>query len=297
MDGQPYRGCALRILILGGDGMLGHRLFLHLRAAHEVRVTLRSELADYAQFGLFDSSNTFPRVDVRTPAAEKTIEQFRPEAVINCAGIVKQIAEAHEAIPSIEVNALLPHRLAAVCAKVSARLIHLSTDCVFSGEKGMYSETDFPDARDLYGRTKLLGEVDSAGCLTIRTSIIGRELRRKTGLLEWLLAQKGKSIRGFKRAIFSGFSTIELSRVIERILVAYPDAHGLYHVSSAPITKFDLLMLLKKELRLDVDIQPDETFHCDRSLDSSRFREAFGYAPPSWESMAAEIAAVGEARR
>ena len=277
--------------------MLGHRLFLHLKGRHEVRVTLRRELPDYAEFGLFSAADAFCGVDAETGAVETVVTGFHPDAVVNCIGIVKQIAAAHESIPSIEVNALFPHRLAAVCRAAAARLIHLSTDCVFSGDKGMYTETDFPDARDLYGRTKLLGEVSGEGCLTLRTSIIGRELRRKTGLLEWLLAQKGKSIRGFRNAIFSGFSTIELSRVIERILVAYPGAHGMYHVSSAPITKFDLLMLLKAELKLDVDITPDDTFHCDRSLDSRLFREQFGYTPPSWAAMAAEIASVGDSLR
>lgn len=277
--------------------MLGHRLFLQLRQGHDVRVTLRRDAQAYAELGLFGASEAFFGVDARASSVQTVLEDFRPDAVVNCVGIVKQIAEAHESVPSIEVNALLPHRLAAMCAKLSARVIHLSTDCVFSGDKGMYSESDVPDARDLYGRTKLLGELCSEGCLTVRTSIIGRELRRKTGLLEWLLAQNGKSIRGFRHAIFSGFSTIELSRIIERILVAYPDAHGMYHVSSAPITKFDLLMLLKDELKLDVDIQPDDTFHCDRSLDSTRFREHFGYTPPTWEAMAAEIAKAGEAHR
>jgi dTDP-4-dehydrorhamnose reductase len=171
-----------------------------------------------------------------------------------------------------------------------ARLVHLSTDCVFSGSRGGYREEDAADADDLYGRSKLLGEVGESPCITLRTSIIGSELSRKSGLLEWFLAQKGGSIKGFTGAIFSGFTTAELSRVIERVLVGYPQAAGLYHVSSAPISKYDLLCRLNTRLGLGVEIVPWSDFHCDRSLDSARFRAEFAYTPPSWDEMIEELA-------
>jgi dTDP-4-dehydrorhamnose reductase len=279
----------MRILILGGDGMLGHRLFLHLRDRHEVRVTLRGEVADYARFGLFSPREAVGGLDLRTTEALEAVgAACRPEAIVNCVGIVKQRGDASAAIPSLEINSLLPHRLAQVAGRIGARLVHFSTDCVFSGRAGGYREDDFPDAGDLYGRTKLLGEVAEPHCLTLRTSIIGHELSRKTGLLEWFLAQAGP-VRGFRKAVFSGFTTIEMSRIVERMLVEHPSASGLWHVSAEPIDKHALLCLVRDRLGLPVEIVPDDSLVIDRSLDSTRFRAAFGYRPPSWDAMVTEL--------
>ncbi|MGD8765727.1 MAG: SDR family oxidoreductase [Desulfobacteraceae bacterium] len=279
----------MRILILGGDGMLGHRLFKDLKTKHEVRVTLRQPIGAYAQFGLFDEVNAYADVDVRS--LEQLLEvltDFRPVAVVNAVGVVKQRAEANESIPSLEINSLFPHRLAVLCEAINSRLLHLSTDCVFSGKKGNYLESDPFDAEDLYGCTKYLGEVKGNHCLTLRTSMIGRELSRKMSLLEWFLSQK-KTIKGYTHAIFSGFTTQELSRIIEMLLVKYPEASGLYHVSSDPISKYDLLMLIKEKLGLAIEIIPDPTVQCDRSLNSSKFRQEFKYTPPIWREMVAEL--------
>lgn len=281
----------MKILILGGNGMLGHRLLLSLRPRHQVRVTLRQDLTAYMHQGLFTPDNAFAGVDVRsTDQLEEVFSAFRPEAVVNAVGIVKQRADAKSAIPSLEINSLLPHRLALLCRAVGARLVHLSTDCVFSGRKGAYTESDPSDADDLYGRSKYLGEVTDPGCLTLRTSIIGRELSRKAGLLEWFLSQSGRTVPGYRNAIFSGFSTYEMARIVERLLTASQDAHGLYHVSSSPISKHDLLHKINETLRLGITILPDDELRCDRSLDSSRFRQEFGYTPPSWDDMVAELA-------
>lgn len=273
--------------------MLGHRLVDHLSRSHEVTCTLRQDAGAYAGIPLFTSKNTVFGVNAASVDTLATVfRERRPEAVINCIGIVKQRDDAKQALASIEINALFPHRLALLCGLIGARLIHVSTDCVFSGAQGMYTEADPSDAYDLYGRSKLLGEVGDEGCLTLRTSIIGHELSRKTSLLEWFLAQRGE-IRGFTNAIFSGFTTLELSRIIERMLVEHPSASGLYHVSSEPISKYDLLRLFRERFGTPVEIQADPSFHCDRSLDSSRFRAEFGYAPPTWEQMVAELAPVG----
>ena len=282
----------MRILIFGGDGMLGHRLLRHLAARHETRVTLRRALADYARHGLFDRDNAFDRTDVRDAArVAAVVSGFRPDAVVNAAGIVKQRPEAHEVAISEEVNARFPHRLARVARDHGARLLHLSTDCVFSGEKGNYAESDRPDPVDVYGKTKLEGEVSAPGAITLRTSMIGTELDRKSGLVEWFLAQRGRTVPGYRKAVFSGFITSELARVIEMLIVRHPAAHGLYHASSAPICKLDLLQGLERRLRLGVTLVPDDAVVCDRSLDSSRFRAAFGYVPPSWDAMLDELAA------
>ena len=281
----------MRFLILGGDGMLGHQLFKWLCPRHEVKVTLHQALAAYHDCGLFDAGYVYGGVDVRrTETLLEVLADFRPAVVVNAVGIVKQRVDAQESILNIEINALLPHRLAVLCRAVGARLIHLSTDCVFSGRAGNYHEASIPDPEDTYDHCKLLGEVQQKHCVTLRTSMIGPELKRKTSLLEWFLAQQG-TVKGYKNAIFSGFTTLEMSRIIERLAVEFPRAHGLYHVSSAPISKCDLLLLIKRKLNLKVEVVPDEAFRCDRSLDSSRFRAEFGYAPPNWDEMTDELAA------
>ncbi|MDB5921827.1 MAG: UDP-2-acetamido-2,6-dideoxy-beta-L-arabino-hexopyranos-4-ulose 3-epimerase [Betaproteobacteria bacterium] len=270
--------------------MLGHRLYRHLRSTHDASVTLRQPLDAYAGQGLFDEANAYPAVDARSlDSIERAIADHRPQTVVNAVGIVKQRDDSNDAIAAIEVNSLLPHRLAMLCRRHEARLIHVSTDCVFSGRRGHYNEDDLPDASDVYGRSKLLGEVYEAPALTLRTSMIGRELARKSSLLEWFLAQRGP-VRGFRNAIFSGFTTAELSRIIEMLIVGHPSAAGLYHVSSEPISKYDLLSLIRDKLGLQTVIEEDDTFHCDRSLDSTRFRQRFGYEPPSWDAMATELA-------
>jgi dTDP-4-dehydrorhamnose reductase len=281
----------MRILILGGDGMLGHRLLRQFAPNHETRVTVRQPLAAYRAHRLFDRANTFDEVDARDPAAlPRVLGEFRPEVVVNAVGVIKQRPDAKEGVLSIEVNSLFPHFLARLCEARGARLLHVSTDCVFSGSKGNYVETDCPDPVDVYGFSKLLGEVTRPGALTLRTSMIGTELARKTGLLEWFLSQRGKMIKGYRKAIFSGFTTAELARIIERLLTALPTGAGVYHVSAAPISKFDLLSRLNDRLHLDIRIEPDDVVVCDRSLDSTRFRRDFSYQPPSWDRMLDELA-------
>jgi dTDP-4-dehydrorhamnose reductase len=282
----------MRILILGGDGMLGHHLLLHLQDNHETKVTLRRELGAYEPYRLFTPENSYPGVEVRNgDRMLEVVSDFQPEAIVNAVGIVKQRGAAKEAIPSLEVNSLLPHRLAVLCKAIGARLVHMSTDCVFSGRRGGYTDNDVADAEDLYGRTKLLGEVAEPGCVTLRTSIIGLELSRKTGLIEWFLAQRGE-IKGFRRAVYTGLTTAEMSRVIERVLVEHPDLSGVWQVASAPINKYDLLTRFSEILgRDDVTIVPDEAVKVDRSLVSVAFEEATGYSAPGWDEMLKELGA------
>lgn len=281
----------MRILVLGGDGMLGHQVRQHARDdGHEVAVTLRLPLQTYAAFGLFDAESSFDNVDARSfERLGEVFAAFRPQAVVNCIGIVKQRPSAHDMSLSLEVNALLPHRLATLCRIGGARLVHLSTDCVFDGRRGNYKDDDFADATDIYGRTKYLGEVGGENCLTLRSSIIGFELSRKTGLLEWVLAQSG-TVKGFRKAVFSGFTTNEMARIILKMLRDHPEASGVYQVSSAPINKFDLVSGIARRLKPDLAVVPDDAVVIDRSLDSSRFRALFAYTPPSWPAMLDELA-------
>ena len=280
----------MRILILGGDGMLGHQLLAYLSRFHDVRVTLRQELSAYRPFVMFNKQNSYGGVDVRvTDRLIQVLADFHPNAVINAVGVVKQRPDGLDPIPNLEINALLPHRLASICEAIRAHFIHVSTDCVFSGRDGNYKESDEADPIDVYGHSKLLGEVTGPGCLTLRTSIIGSELTRKTSLFEWFLSQK-QSVKGFRNAIFSGVTTLELSRVMDNLVTNFPGKAGVYHVSSFPISKYDMLKLIKNKLKLTVDITPDDDFKCNRSLDSTHFRRDFNYAPPTWDQMIEELA-------
>jgi dTDP-4-dehydrorhamnose reductase len=280
----------MKILVLGGDGMLGHQLLQLLATRHEVRVTLRQEFAAYASCSVFSPSNAFAGVDVRvSDRVLAVLSEFHPDAVVNAVGIVKQRPDGLDVIPNLEINALLPHRLALICRATGSRFIHISTDCVFSGSRGHYREEDRPDPVDIYGHSKLLGEVAGEGAITLRTSIIGLGLFRKTSLIDWFMRQNSR-IYGYRNAIFSGFTTKELSRVIEKLLVEHPEVSGLYHLSSAPTSKYELLVRLRDKLGLKTDIQPDDDFRCDRSLDSTRFRKDFSYMPPSWDDMLEELA-------
>lgn len=224
-------------------------------------------------------------VDVESlDSLTRLFAQVQPELVINCIGVVKQLAEADDALTAIPINALLPHRLARLCQVAGARLIHVSTDCVFSGARGNYTEQDEPDAQDLYGRSKLLGEVDYDNAITLRTSIIGHELNSAHGLIGWFLAQTGP-VRGFRKAIFSGLPTVELARVMQQHVIPRPELRGTYHVSAAPINKHELLTLVAQTYGRDNTITPDDKLVIDRSLDSSRFRAATTYQPPSWPEL------------
>lgn len=276
----------MRVLILGGSGMLGHKLWQVCARRFDAYVTLRQARVPAAFGGLFDPARVVGRVSAEdADGVARAFAAVRPDVVVNCVGVVKQDAAAKDPVTAISVNALFPHRLAALAAAAGARLIHLSTDCVFSGRGGGYREADAPDAEDLYGRTKLLGEVGGPNCLTLRTSMIGRELAGSHGLVEWFLGQEGKTVRGFRRAVFSGFTTAALAEIIADLIAEHRALEGVWHVAAEPINKFDLLSLVKRVYGAGIEIEPDETFACDRSLRAERFREATGIGAPSWPEM------------
>jgi len=281
----------MKILILGGSGMLGHRLWLNLSKTFETWVTVRTSAAEFPDWPDLPKERVLPGVNALVfDQITRALAVVQPDIVINCIGLIKQMELSNDPLSSIQVNALLPHQIALICRTAGIRMIHISTDCVFSGKTGKYTETDESDAVDLYGRTKFLGEVAYPHTITLRTSIIGRELKNHLGLIDWFLAQKD-SIRGFTNAVYTGFTTDELSRIITNHIIPRQDLHGLYHVSSEAITKYDLLMLVKEAFTHQVKIQPYPDFHCDRSLDSTHFRAKTGYAPPHWKKMITELAA------
>src|ERR1044072_4950950 len=266
--------------------MLGHKLMQSFAARFETHVTFRRTPPPFMRLLTGDEFHPIDGVSAENfSSVVNALAHVRPNGVVNCIGIVKQDSAAKDPITSLTVNSLFPHQLAKLCLESEARLIHLSTDCVFSGRKGHYAENDVPDAEDLYGRTKLLGEVAGKGCLTIRTSMIGRELHGSHGLLEWFFSQRGQHVRGFKRAIFSGFTTQALSHLIAEIIVSHPELDGICHLAAEPISKFDLLTLVKQTYGFAAEIEPDEEFRCDRSLDATRFLTATGIRRPSWPAM------------
>ncbi len=267
--------------------MLGHTLFARFseRRDMEVFATVRT-LEGISQ--LFSPSlllNIKPGVDADNfQSIQNVLADLKPDVVINCIGIIKQLPGAKDPVSTIALNALFPHKLARSCREVGARMIHISTDCVFSGKKGNYTEIDFADCDDLYGRTKYLGEVAYPHCITLRTSIIGHELKGKFGLVDWFLSQKGP-VRGFTRAIYTGFPTVEMAKIIANIVIPDETLSGLYHVSSKPISKYELLSLVAERYGKKIQIDRYDEFQCDRSLDSSRFQNKTNYIPPSWPEM------------
>jgi dTDP-4-dehydrorhamnose reductase len=269
--------------------MLGGKLLQHLAKGFDVFATSRQASEGRVLGGV--DVNDFDRVAA-------VIDDLAPAVVINCVGVIKQRPEASDPLITIPVNALFPHRLAAHCRRRAARLVHISTDCVFSGRRGPSNEDDVPDPVDLYGRTKLLGEVEGSGALTLRTSIIGREAGTKLGLVEWFLSQPdGARVRGFRRALYTGVSTTTAANAIAHVLAHHADLDGLWQLAAEPISKFDLLLLLRARFGRRVDVDADDEFVCDRRLDGSRFASRVGFVAPSWTEMIEEIHDDTPARR
>ncbi len=248
----------------------------------DVYGTVRQESA--RQFFLdLPSDHLLSGIDVTCEdSLTKVFADIHPTVVINCVGLIKQLPEAKNPLSALLLNSVLPHRLAALCRVAQARLIHISTDCVFSGSKGNYGEESVPDANDLYGRSKLLGEVEYSHTITLRTSIIGPELGGgRHGLVSWFLGEQN-AVKGYRRAIFSGLPTVELAHIIRDYVLPREELSGLYHVASTPINKYDLLSLIAKTYGKEINIIPDDTVMIDRSLDAARFQTATGYKVPAW---------------
>jgi len=279
-----------RVLVLGGTGMLGHKLCQRFRERFDTWTTIRSVPPGAA--ALFDDSRVFVGVDaIDVATIRAAVERATPDVIVNCIGLVNQLETAADPVSSISINALLPHQVAAVAARVGAHMIQISTDCVFAGTRGAYTETDRADADDLYGRTKRLGEIAGPRSLTVRTSIIGRELSSARGLVEWFLSHRGGSIEGFTDAFFSGVTTDALAGLLADVIERETELSGVYHVASARISKHDLLSHLNDALDAGVTIRPSHRVRLDRSLDGSRFLAATGLQVPPWTDMIARLAA------
>lgn len=281
----------MKILVLGATGMLGNTLLRNLSTRPELSVhaTTRSSIGLERWFSGDLLERIHPGVDADNfDSILRVLGEVRPDVLINCIGVIKQLSSAKDPLVTIPINTLFPHRLTLACKAAGSRLIHISTDCVFSGTKGMYTENDLSDAEDLYGRSKYLGEVAASHCVTLRTSIIGHELSTSYSLIDWFLAQESK-VRGFTKAIYTGFPTVEMARIIAEYVIPNETLSGLYQVSSEPISKYNLLKLVAERYGKRIEIEPFDGFSCDRSLDSAKFKAATGYVSPKWSEMIEEM--------
>jgi dTDP-4-dehydrorhamnose reductase len=290
----------MRLLILGASGMLGHRVWQACRGRWDTWVTVREPFAAYAPIGLFEPARTLDGVDAEAfDTVARAIDLAKPDAIVNGIGIVKQRKAAADPAASIAVNALFPHQLARFVGTSGVRIVHMGTDCVYSGHRssshaGGYREDENSDPVDVYGRTKQLGEIVGGGHLTLRTSMIGRELRGARGLVEWFLSQRGGRVPGYTQAFFSGLTTGALAEIIGRVLHEHRGLSGLYHVAAARISKHDLLTRLNDALGAGITIEPDPSVAIDRTLCGARFQEATGLVAPSWAEMVAQLAAEAD---
>ena len=282
------------IMILGVNGMLGSILFKYLYLKTDINTfgVLRNRRNLINDLNMYKNKNIYETNLTDSYELKELINLVRPEIVINCVGIVKQHPNSNDPIISISLNSLFPHKLNKICEFAGSKLIQISTDCVFSGKKGLYDEKDLPDPVDIYGKSKLLGEVNSGSALTLRTSYIGKELNTQRGLLSWFLSQKGR-IKGYSKAIYSGLTTLEIARVIYEFVIPNQDLKGTYHLSSEPIDKFSLLNLIKNEYKKNLIIDKDIKYSIDRSLNSSKFRIETGYQPLGWEKAIKEMKSFG----
>jgi dTDP-4-dehydrorhamnose reductase len=283
-----------RILVLGGAGALGHKMFQLLRQKFpDTHCTIRGKISDptLRHIELFQAGNVIEQIDASDFARlAALLDSLRPEFVVNCIGVIKQRPATHDIITSLTLNSLLPHKLAELCQRTGSKLIHFSTDCVFSGSRGSYREDDVSDATDIYGRTKYLGETREESALTLRTSFIGRELAHHVSLLDWFLSQNHQQVNGYTNAIYTGLTSIELVRVVSLIIGQHRELSGLYQVTSKAISKFELLGLLRDAYKLDIRIQADTGFRCNRSMVGEKFQQATGYCSPSWPELVAQVA-------
>jgi len=276
----------MRVLVLGANGMIGSTVLRVLSEKKDWQVY--GSVRDGSLKRFFSAEigeRLIDGIDVEHPdSLVRILDQIRPNVVVNCAGLTKHKPEAENPLISIPINTLMPHRLAGLCKLVGLRLIHVSTDCVFSGEKGSYSEDDFADARDVYGKSKALGEVDYPHAITLRTSTIGHELQSNYGLLDWFLSQEVRC-KGYTRAVFSGLPTVIFAQVVRDVVIPRTEMSGVYNVAAKPINKFDLLKMIADVYGKSIDIVPDDKLVIDRSLDAKRFQSATGYIAPEWSEL------------
>jgi dTDP-4-dehydrorhamnose reductase len=276
----------MKVLIFGGNGMLGHKLVQSWQNVFDVYTTIRKSFDEVEHLHIFERDKTFDNVEVTNfDLVAKIIDEVKPDAIVNAIGIIKQLPTSKNIVKTLEINSIFPHKLAEISQARNIRFITISTDCVFNGKKGNYTEDDISDAEDVYGKSKYLGEVTGENCLTIRTSIIGREIGTSHSLVDWFLSNEGKQVKGFTKAIYTGFPTVVLAEIIADILKNQPNLSGLYQISSNLIDKFSLLKIVREAYNANIEIESDANFQIDRSLNCDKFKNVTGFEPKSWEEM------------
>lgn len=279
----------MKFLVIGRNGMIGNGIFNHFSKKYLVYGTIKKNISDY---NFNREENIIENIDLKNfYLVEDVLKKYLPDVVINCSGIIKQKSEMYNNDEHFYLNGEVPNLLSKACIKENIRLINFSTDCVFDGEKGSYSERDLPNSDDIYGISKIKGEINKTGCLTIRTSTIGLEIDNNHGLIEWFLNQNGKKIVGYEKAIYSGLTIKELCRYVEHILINYQSLSGIYNMASKKISKYELLSRLEKKLKsFSIEIERDKKFVCDRSLDGRFLDSLTKFKVQSWEFMLSELA-------
>lgn len=281
----------MKILVFGAAGMIGHRIWMEANNTSGTQVfgVVRKSSEYYRNFQIFNE-NVFYETDVsHWENAEKVLNKVQPQFIVNAIGITIRKPEIQNLEKALEVNSFFPHRLLKWAQAHQSKVIHLSTDCVFDGGLGQYTELSQPTAKDHYGKTKFLGEIDGVSALTLRFSCIGRELESKTELLEWFLAQDRKEVKGFGKAIYSGVTTKVVAREVMRVITHFPELCGVFQLSSLPISKYDLLCLIQKVYGTSTSIARSDDYVSDKTLICSRFSEQTGYRSQSWEAMIDEL--------
>ena len=283
----------MKVCVLGSGGLLGHMLIRVLSDSHDVYGTTRETASNSSPLARFLSPDKWiGGVDAENLRSIKNVfEQNQFDVVINCIGLIKQRGDEVDDRLMMSVNGEFPHQLAEFANQNGARVIQISTDCVFSGSKGNYVETDTPDPVDVYGRSKLLGELNDSTNLTIRTSHIGRELSVKKSLVEWLLSQRNGQVSGFSGAIYSGLTTTELAKIIGNLLLSASRLTGMFHVSSEAISKLEIINQLNELLELKIKVVEDKAVQINRSLNSSLFQSVANTIAPMWNQMLKEFCA------
>ena len=283
----------MKILVLGANGMIGHRMWATLtEQGHQVfGLTRISDISPFTKIPGISLESSIPGIDVRDyEKLNQIIKDIEPHFVLNCVGIIKQVKASNIREETIELNALFPHKLSEICKNNGAKMIQFSTDCVFDGIDGDYNEACAPNALDLYGQTKALGEVlDKSHVITFRLSCIGRELNFHGGLVEWVRRQENKSISGFSQALYTGFSTQSLALILDKYFLNDNDLHGIIHLSSSVINKYDLLNLINEKYSLNIDIKPDPSVVIKRNLNSESIKSKLNISIPSWNEMIADL--------
>jgi len=277
----------LKILILGAGGMLGHKLYQTLSKTYDdVIPVFRKNKEHYHKFNLYKPEKMIGNTDVTDQSKLLAVlNSVKPDIICNCIGKTTRKINSEDSQSVIYLNSFLPHFISKWSSENNSYFIHFSTDCVFSGKNGPYKPNDFRDSRDLYGLSKILGETNSKYGLTIRTSIVGREIENQTEFFEWIFSSKNKSVSGYKNVFYSGVTTNYLSEVVAQLITKDSKSHGLLQVASPPISKLNLIKKVNSLFGLGMKINTDASKVSNKILSPVKFTITSGIKTQTWDEM------------